>query len=281
MRVGSEAPFEASVYGLRFECDQHPHSGKIRYVGKSVNPVRRFQVHMNPKINRGAVHHAVVKYGAGAFSLEILATFSGDDRLAVDRLALDEEVRLIAELGTDSRPLGLNLTRGGEGSAVVGEALERKRRILEEVRATPQCIEANVRRIRQYNRDPGMRQKQSDGLRAYNTPDVRQAKSAAAARLHRDPSFEARYRAGLDARYSDPKLRAAHAEKTRERHRAHGLRHAVKMGIALHWAEKHTAAGKSAPAARQVNNLRALLAECGPDESRIKMLAEAFLEGAN
>lgn len=139
----------------------------------------------------------------------------------------------------------------------------------------------------------------------HRTPEMRAKKSDIAGAQHRDPDFARRYREGLDRRYSNPKLRAAHAKKTLARHQDQAFGRTGKMGIAHHWALKHLSDNRIDDAIRQIESLRLLVSEAWADppsaaltkgmalldefdvalfesvytdESRIKMLAQSFLE---
>lgn len=337
------------VYGIRFSCPGHSHDGLIRYVGKAFHPTRRFRRHMNPREAHGRLGRSVAKHGQTAFSVEILEIVEAETREEADRLATAAEIKHIALQNTLLGLHGLNLTIGGDGVRLAGEALELQRgrardnlrRILKrpEVRqkltdgtrerykdpeylarhrawvknrkkahgyeerhasamerlhgdpAHKRKISENLRRLRQdpdfnrklgeqiaiSNRDPQLRAKRAISIKAYNTEEVRGRKSALAAALHQDPTFAAKYAEGLKRKHADPEYAAKHAQQTRDRHRSGSLTIDAKIGIHLHWAQKHEAAGKSAAAHRQIESLRTLLAEAA-HESRIKLLAQRYLD---
>lgn len=98
------------------------HAGSGReYVGISNNPGRRWREHLRYAADGGrtALAAAIRKYGAEAFSQEVIAcTRTWDD-------ACEAERAIIVQRGTKV-PNGLNLTDGGEGAGgLPPEVLER------------------------------------------------------------------------------------------------------------------------------------------------------------
>lgn len=178
---------KAYVYGLRFTQEGHPASGLLRYVGKSVNPRHRFRRHMNPRDNYGAVQRAVLKHGAECFGLEILAECRGQTIAGAERLSLDVEVAMIARHGTSSQPYGLNLTVGGEGTSLVGEARQRasakSREVLAAVKQRPEVRAKYKELARKRSQRPG-------GLTALHSKESQRRRAETLRRRHaEDPEF--------------------------------------------------------------------------------------------
>jgi hypothetical protein len=168
--------FNAYVYGVRFHKQGHAANGMIRYVGKSINPSRRFARHMKGK-DKGILARAVLKHGDACFELIILAEFVAGSSEEAEKRALAKEVELIAVHRTVGTKHGLNLTLGGEGVRLVGEAMERHRAL------------ASVR----------MREIQS-------RPEVRKQYSELAKRRLQDPEYQKRWKKHIDNRRTDPRL---------------------------------------------------------------------------
>lgn len=341
MDLTSKTVFHAYVYGLRFTKDGHPFTGLIRYVGKSLTPQHRFVEHMNEKYAHGRVARSVRKNGSAAFSLEILETISAPTRFEADASAYATERQYIAKLNTAHGEHGLNLTEGGEGFNLVGEALEKHRiqssKIMREVQGRPEvrakCAllrtqrladpknkaaildkitrarnspqwkiamkkrhsdpvqqqklseafkklnsdpvfkQARAERNRKRNQDPEYRAKVSAGLvRRYMLhPEFREQKAAVARTQHQDPEFEKKYREGLRRKHSDPVYAAQHSSFSKIRHKNPALTLSAKIGIALHWAEKHRTIGNTEKMFYQIQTLSVLLEQAleYPEDSNL------------
>lgn len=134
---------------------------------------------------------------------------------------------------------------------------------------------------RKASRDPVLRKRRSVKMKEhYAEPQRREERRIEALALYADPAFAARRLEGIRKRYSDPKNLASHSAKTRARHKNPAFGRSGKMGIHLHWAKVHEAAGRLAAAEGQVEKLKALMAEAGhdPAELRVKEAAERYLE---
>lgn len=99
----------------------HKESGKS-YIGCTTKGIdERFKTHMWMAAWRpaGYLHHALRKYGADAFSLDLIASHEN----AEDMLSC--EIAMIAKFGTLA-PHGYNMTSGGEGGFMPCEEIRRK-----------------------------------------------------------------------------------------------------------------------------------------------------------
>lgn len=211
--VFGRGEFKAFVYGIEFRKEGHAHSGMIRYVGKALDPERRFRRHMNPKDNYGYVQRSVSKHGPECFSLTYLAEARGDSKIEAEKLALQHEVRLIAYHNTALGKHGLNLTRGGEGTSLVGEAAERKRtasgKMLNEIKKRPEVQE----KLRQIAVEKAERSRQTGVPLPMHTPAAHHSRAATMRRKYReDPEFRANRLACLDVARASPAGRAAQVE---------------------------------------------------------------------
>lgn len=140
------------VYGLYFEQAGHKYTGRVRYVGKALDPLRRFRAHMNSSQNYGRVRRSVTKNGSDCYSLVVLAKAKGKNQQEAEKLALKWECHFISHLQTATGRHGLNLTTGGEGLSFVGEA-KRRHRI------------ASQRTLREIIQRPEVRKKISDNAK--------------------------------------------------------------------------------------------------------------------
>lgn len=171
------------VYGLRFAMPGHRFDGMIRYVGKSLNPKRRWRQHQTGQfLHRGKLAQHLRKYGCGNFTLEILETCTADTKGDAERAAFRVEVELIALYDTCTGAHGLNTTLGGDGVVLEGENLERQR-------------EAGLRKIREVH------------ARIFADENFLKAQAARLDERRRDPIFHGKMVAGLRKRHADPGYR--------------------------------------------------------------------------
>lgn len=186
----------AYVYGLRFHKPGHPHDGLIRYVGKALNPARRFARHKSPSEGHGAVARAMRKHGTAAFTQEILQCLAASTLAEADALALEAERRWIARLNTAHGRYGLNLTEGGEGARLFGPALERQR--------------AGAREhMRELHKRPDVLAQYSKIARErFDVPGYLERWRAMVARRNADSAYVSRHRAAMQLLHSDPAHRA-------------------------------------------------------------------------
>ncbi len=99
-------------------CHTHDASQK-RYVGQTKQgAARRWKEHVN-RARRGAghfFHSAIRKYGANAFTLDVL------EQVATQDEADDAEQWWIAHFGSDDRTIGYNLSAGGKSHREIAKA---------------------------------------------------------------------------------------------------------------------------------------------------------------
>lgn len=102
-------------------------NGKF-YIGRSKNPASRFVRHIKiaetvseTDNHFQAIHGAIKKYGKENFILEIIE--SCDENIVNDR-----EIYWIAELKSQIKDFGYNLTSGGDGAKNISEESKAKRR---------------------------------------------------------------------------------------------------------------------------------------------------------
>lgn len=158
-------------------------------------------------------HHKnlVAKLRRGGFDVEVRLIFTG----------LDEEMAFALERCTIAywRQRGiqlLNLTDGGEGPAGHRWSVERRERhrhIMKELRNRPE-VKAKIKatsdaqdvgrrralKLREIYKDPGMRRRIGDAVRAARaSPEVRAEMAEATRRAHAQPEVKARHRAAVKA----------------------------------------------------------------------------------
>lgn len=96
------------------------------YIGKTTKSLEwRWKVHICHSKNKnyhGLLQRAIAKYGADNFKLEIIDSAKSEEELN------EKEKYWIEYYKSYLKEKGYNLTKGGEGGALVGEALERMKR---------------------------------------------------------------------------------------------------------------------------------------------------------
>ena len=96
------------------------HKGSMKsYIGKSVNPTKRFWEHQNGRRSSPALQNAIKKYGKDAFVVKILEKDMPESWLS--KLEI-----LHIRFYNSVRPYGYNLTSGGEGLRNPSEETLRK-----------------------------------------------------------------------------------------------------------------------------------------------------------
>ena len=223
------------VYGLRFRKPNHPYDGMIRYVGKALDPWSRFSKHMSPTHSSGRVKRSVEKNGRECFSLEIMVKAYAHTKTDAEKTALKWEVEIISHLNTAKGKHGLNITIGGEGLSLVGEARARKRRInqrvMREIKQRPEVIEKYRELGRERFRDPEYKARM---MAIINSPE-NIAKSKAALELrYQDEEFRTAQANRLRQITSDPEFQRRNGERTAKRNRDPAFieRNRVKQKIA-------------------------------------------------
>jgi group I intron endonuclease len=118
-------------------------NGKV-YVGKAANPKTRWYSHTHNARRGGTatLQKAIRKYGAGAFTMEILATCASDSE------ALARERVEIATRKTRLYHIGYNSTDGGEGPSGAVVSDETRRRMSEAGKRRPGRIPTAEERAR-------------------------------------------------------------------------------------------------------------------------------------
>lgn len=252
------------VYGLRFRQDNHPHSGRIRYVGKAVDPWRRFSRHMNPNESRGRVQRSILKNGPDSFSLVILAKAFGSTRGEAEKLAFEWERYFISHFRTMGSEHGLNLTTGGEG-ATLSEAARRKHsksraRNLNEVKQRPEVREKLTQKIRQRNQDPDYiarvratnatpetkeRRSRGNRKRYENDPNARLKAGEVFRRLWKDPEFRARSEERKRKILDDPEFKRKLSDRAKAQNKDPEWRKKVSAGLRRYNANEEVRTRKS------------------------------------
>jgi group I intron endonuclease len=88
------------------------------YIGKSINPTKRFKTHINLAINYigkyecAKLYRAIRKYGAEQFHLEIIDSFADEDSSYLAEEAYIKQFNCIK--------LGMNIKPGGKGGSASG-----------------------------------------------------------------------------------------------------------------------------------------------------------------
>ncbi|MFM0432350.1 GIY-YIG nuclease family protein [Paraburkholderia aspalathi] len=206
--AGEHAAF---VYGIRFTKDGHPHTGLIRYVGKSTNPARRFGRHLREN-SQSRIHRAVIKHGAGCFSLELLEQCNGETRLAADAAALAREIHWIDALRTARDRHGLNSTKGGEGTVLTDEVRElhapRRRKMLNEIKSRPEILEKMRSLAKSRAQEPTYGAHRAAILkRVWESPQYRANHSEAARKWHSDPENQKKHAERVRRQSQRPEIR--------------------------------------------------------------------------
>lgn len=173
------------VYALRMSSPGHRFDGLIRYVGQTCDWDARWCKHC---LSTQALGYSIRRNGRDAYVMEVL------DVCATHDGALWIEVERIASLGTfvGDAPHGLNMTRGGDGSAGCSPSPETRNRMSESMKAA-------------YMRDD---------VRAKNAEAVKMAAAANSGREWTDAQ-----RAAASAQRTGRKNSAAHIGKTAAAHR--------------------------------------------------------------
>lgn len=233
------------IYGLH--C---PIAGKIRYVGKSINPEKRLKRHL---VDANVYHHYAARW------LRKLASQGLRPKLVILHVVADgenwqeAERRVIAQARADGWPL-TNTSAGGEGVLVLDPEIERRRiantratwqredvrlaqaERLREIHGRPEIKAANKKRMKELWKDPEYAQKISETVRAaYASDEARRAQSERSKRAHQNPETEAKRSSSLKAAWDRegarekhvaalkrghqrPEVKARKAEMTRLRH---------------------------------------------------------------
>jgi hypothetical protein len=204
------------VYGIRFTKEGHEHSGRIRYVGKSVCPERRFENHMKPHSACRRIARSVAKHGAAAFSLEILETVSAETLEEADRLALAAEIRHIEFQNTALGPHGLNMTLGGEGARLTAAGKKKLSEVQKRRFADPTVLKEHREMVRRRNLDPVYLAKaRAASAEVQARPEHKAKISANLKQLHQNPEFVARKIEGVRKSNKRPEVRAKQNEGQR------------------------------------------------------------------
>lgn len=110
----------ATVQGVYFYRLEHPISGEIRYVGKTVKPYRRRESHISPCRNATFKHH-LANWLRQLFAAGLKPIFRIIDYLVQEAAHQweDRERALIGDYRAQGYPL-TNIAEGGEGAASYG-----------------------------------------------------------------------------------------------------------------------------------------------------------------
>lgn len=269
--------FTSYVYGVRFFKPGHPESGKIRYIGKTVNPERRFRRHRAAEGN-GKLQRSVRRHGEECFTFEILLIVETDSQHLSEKLSYDEEIRLIRLMGT-AEARGLNMTLGGDGFLLTDETRSRhaeiSRTVLAEVKSRPdvrakysqiaterhaknpdnlhseKSIEKRAKTLRdKYRSDPAFYEKRKAILdAARSSPKFIPATRERLIKMNKDPEVRARMAASLKVFNTDD-VRREKAERAKAQHQDHYFRQKYDEGLRRkhsdpEYAAKHAAHTKS------------------------------------
>lgn len=232
---------------MRIYCITNSANGK-RYVGQTIQSIEtRWRQHCSLQGKCRAIESAIRKYGAGAFSIEEIASAESQSELD----ALEQE--WIARLDTVS-PNGYNLSGGGEGAgamhdetkAIMRNLANRPHRLaqFEKMRNNPEVrAKQTASKIKRWN-DPANKARYVAAISAsLNKPEVKEQRSAALRAAWAKPENREPLLARLASVRADPVVQAKRVVGMREAHAARSPEEKMRVAEAIR-------AGKLSPEAR-------------------------------
>lgn len=267
VRAVGTGPFKSYVYGLVFRKEGHRSDQRVRYVGMTANPLKRYRQHTSHADSHGLIKRVIAKHGTECFVMALLVIARGQTQGEADTLALREEVMEIAARHTTKWPHGLNQTIGGEGCGLVGAAKEKHRRSTQ--KKSPEKRAIYVAAAKRRMADPVKREIAHEALHSEESRRKRaasrreyyathpealllQAERLAAVRrspigiqknidrlqsYREDPEMRERMRATMAAVHRTPEMRAKKSEIAAAQHQDPDFDRRYREGLAKRYAD--------------------------------------------